>query len=73
MNDVFVVSYMDGRTPVVTAFNNRDAASKYMQYLVKEKNTVTFDVCPVYKDFSVNPEQEVEKEPENVTPEESER
>ena len=53
---VWIVSwYNDGEPPVVTPFNNREAAYKYYEYeLGNDHEKVDIDECEVYSTFDIN-------------------
>lgn len=63
MDRVYVVSYIMGvgyttdslpDEPVVTVFNNKEAAKKcYEQFKKEGKYSVSLDRCPIYKTFKV--------------------
>jgi len=54
---VFVVSYYDeGEMPVVTVFNNENAALYMYNWLLRVGGhyKVDMDECPVYSTFTIN-------------------
>lgn len=57
MNDVYVVTYLDyahGKSPTVTVFDNRQAATAYTTWLVGKYDCVAFNVCQVMHEFTVS-------------------
>lgn len=49
---IWVVSYCEsGTEPVVTAFNNEEAANKYYEYLKKGHELCCLDKCLIYSHF----------------------
>ncbi len=54
----WVVSYYDnGKMPVVTVFNNKDAAMLCYQTFLGAHDKVDVDECPIYGKFSVGNDQ----------------
>lgn len=52
---VWIVTYYDmGAAPVVTAFNNSNAAYDCYEYFLGEHDKVNIDEVPIYKDFIVH-------------------
>ena len=49
---VFIVTYQDGTEyPVITVFNNEEAAEKCLAYFGKIHDWAWIDKAPVYNDF----------------------
>lgn len=55
MDYVYIVTYYDKgvREPVVTAFDNKDAAELCYETFCKEHDIISLDRAPVYKSFEV--------------------
>ena len=55
MDYVYIVTYYDkgAREPVVTAFDNRDAAERCYEDFKDKHGVVSIDRAPVYKSFEV--------------------
>lgn len=56
MDKVFVVSYYDdGDAPVVTVYDNEDAAASHYNFalMVGGHKKVCIDECPIYESFTV--------------------
>ena len=53
---VWIVSWYNcGEMPVVTCFNNKDAAQKYYEYeLTNNHEKVDIDECEVYSTFTIS-------------------
>ncbi len=52
MDLIWIVTYWESdRVPVVTAFNNEEAANKCYKYFKKEHYKCCLDECPVYSTF----------------------
>lgn len=57
MDKVFVVSYYnDGEAPVVTVYDNEEAAMRQYNFelMMGGHRKVDMDECPVYKTFTIN-------------------
>lgn len=53
MDSIWIVTYWDSDSePVVTAFNNEEAANKCYEYFKKEHYGCCLDECPVYSTFT---------------------
>lgn len=55
MEHIYIVTYFDKseREPVVTAFDNRDAAERCYEAFKDKHDIVSIDRAPVYKSFEV--------------------
>lgn len=51
---IYVVTYWDDDEPVVTLFDNREAANKCYQYLKNYHTGCCVDECEVYSLFSTS-------------------
>lgn len=56
MDYIYIVTYYDkdAREPVVTAFDNRDAAERCYEAFKVNYDVVSIDRAPVYKSFEVS-------------------
>lgn len=54
MESVWIVSYYDsGEDPVVTSFDNKDAAMRCYEHFVGEHEKVDVDEVPIYHSFVI--------------------
>lgn len=52
---IWIISYYDvGDDPVVTPFDNKDAATKCYEHFIGEHDRVNIDECEVYSSFIVS-------------------
>ena len=50
--DLWIATYLDGDDePTVTAFNNKESAEKYYQFIKTQHERVSLDKVPVYHKF----------------------